>query len=143
MREKASPDGPEGALLAWDFEANKALWTAQEHFPVVGGVLATQSGVLFYGTLDGVFKALDARTGRELWRFKTKAGIVSEPILYRGGDGKDYIAVVDGLGDGFNVSAVHGIDRRDATAAHGLANALRDLPQPDDPSGALYVFALP
>ena len=143
LREKPPADGQEGALVAWDFMAGRAAWTAPERFPVVGGVLATQGGLVFYGTLDGVFKALDARSGRLLWSFKTASGIVSAPISYFGSDGKQHIAVVAGLGDNFDVSAINGVDVRDATAAHGLANALRDLPPPADPSGVLYVFALP
>jgi alcohol dehydrogenase (cytochrome c) len=143
LREKPRADRQGGAVLAWDFAAGKAAWTALERFPVVGGVLATESGLLFYGTLDGVFKALDARSGRLLWSFNTASGIVSRPISYLGPDGRQYVAVVAGLGDNFDVSAAHGVDVRDATAAHGLANALRDLPPPSDPSGVLYVFALP
>ena len=45
-----------------------------------GGALATTGGVVFYGTLDGWFKAVDARTGKVLWQFKVGSGVVGNPI---------------------------------------------------------------
>jgi PQQ-dependent dehydrogenase (methanol/ethanol family) len=142
MRAKRPSDGMGGALVAWDISAGKAAWSVAERFPVAGGVLATND-LIFYGTLDGAFKALDAKSGRELWRFQASSGIIGQPIAFRGPDDRDYVAVLAGLGGPFGVVARNGIDRRDATAAHGMANALADLPEPIDPSGTLYVFGLP
>ena len=142
VREKSPPDGMRGALVGWDIDAGKPAWSVPETFPVAGGVLAT-GGVVFYGTLDGVFKALDGKSGRELWRFKASSGIIGRPISYRGPDGRPYVAVLAGLGGAFGTVARRGIDKRDATAAFGMANALQDLPEPTDPSGTLYVFGLP
>jgi PQQ-dependent dehydrogenase (methanol/ethanol family) len=142
MRAKRPSDGMGGALVAWDISAGKAAWSVAERFPVSGGVLATND-LIFYGTLDGAFKALDAKSGRELWRFQASSGIIGQPIAFRGPDDRDYVAVLAGLGGPFGVVARNGIDRRDATAAHGMANALADLPEPIDPSGTLYVFGLP
>ena len=142
VRAKRPPDGTGGALVAWDISAGKATWSVAERFPVAGGVLAAND-LVFYGTLDGAFKALDARSGRELWRFQASSGIIGQPIAFRGPDDRDYVAVLAGLGGPFGAVARNGIDKRDATAAHGMANALADLPEPVDPSGTLYVFGLP
>ena len=142
VRAKRPPDGTGGALVAWDISAGKAAWSVAERFPVAGGVLVTNN-LVFYGTLDGAFKALDAMSGRELWRFQASSGIIGQPIAFRGPDDRDYVAVLAGLGGPFGAVARNGIDKRDATAAHGMANALADLPEPVDPSGTLYVFGLP
>ncbi len=142
VRAKRPPDGMGGALVAWDISAGKAAWSVVERFPVAGGVLVT-SDLVFYGTLEGAFKALDARSGRELWRFQASSGIIGQPIAFRGPDDRSYVAVLAGLGGPFGVVARNGVDKRDATAANGMANALADLPEPVDPSGTLYVFGLP
>jgi PQQ-dependent dehydrogenase (methanol/ethanol family) len=142
VRAKRPSDGMGGALVAWDISAGKAAWSVAERFPVAGGVLATND-LIFYGTLDGAFKALDARNGRELWRFQASSGIIGQPIAFRGPNDRNYVAVLAGLGGPFGAVARKGIDARDATAAHGMANALADLPEPADPSGTLYVFGLP
>ena len=142
VRAKSPVDGMRGAVTGWDFEAGKADWTVPERYPVASGVLTT-GGLVFYGTLDGQFKALDARSGRLLWQFQASSGIIGQPIAYRGADGRPYIAVLAGLGGPFGAIARRGSDKRDATADHGMANALADLPAPADPSGSLYVFGLP
>ena len=67
-------------------------------FPCYSGVLATGGDVVFYGTMDGWFKAVDARTGTELWKFHVASGIVANPITYLGPDGKQYVAVYAGIG---------------------------------------------
>jgi PQQ-dependent dehydrogenase (methanol/ethanol family) len=142
VRAKRPPDGMGGMLVAWDILGKKAAWSVAERFPVASGVLATND-LVFYGTLDGAFKAIDARSGRELWRFQASSGIIGQPIAFRGPNDRNYVAVLAGLGGPFGVVARNGVDRRDATAAHGMANALADLPEPADPSGTLYVFGLP
>jgi alcohol dehydrogenase (cytochrome c) len=93
--------------------------------------------------MEGWFKAVDARTGALLWQFKTGSGIVGQPISYRGPDGKQYVAVLSGVG-GWAGSIVSGdLDPRDATAGKGFAAAMADLPQETGKGGTLYVFALP
>jgi PQQ-dependent dehydrogenase (methanol/ethanol family) len=137
------PGGKRGKFTAWDPVNKRAAWVIDEEFPVWSGALATAGDVVFYGTMEGWFKALDAKTGRELWKFKTGSGIVSQPISYRGPDGKQYIAVVAGVG-GWAGAIVSGeLDPRDGTAAKGFVNAMGDLPQKTGKGGMLYVFALP
>jgi glucose dehydrogenase len=143
LRMKAAPGISRGALIAWDVAGGKPAWTVAEDFPVEGGVFETAGGLVFYGTLDGEFKALDARDGHVLWQFHASSGIIGQPITFRLPDGHQYIAVTAGAGGPAGRVAEAGIDPRDATAAFGYANALRDLKQPADPGGTLYVFALP
>src|SRR5207244_9049893 len=100
-----------------------------EKFPVWSGALATAGDVAFYGTMDGWFKAVDARDGKPLWQFQAASGIIGQPVSYRGADGHQYVAVLAGVG-GWAGAVVSGrLDTRDGTAALGFANAMRDLPQ--------------
>jgi hypothetical protein len=106
-------------------------------------VLATAGDVVFYGTMDRWFKALDARTGATLWQFRTGSGIVGQPITYRGPDGRQYVAVMSGVGGWAGAIVAGDLDPRDGTGALGMVNATRDLPDHTPKGGALYVFALP
>ena len=87
-----------GAFIAWDAAAGKKVWQTTEPYPVWSGAVVTAGDVAFYGTLDGWFKAADARTGKVLWQFKVGSGVVGNPITYTGSDGKQYVAVVAGNG---------------------------------------------
>ena len=70
-------DLPAGAeVIAWDGTTGRIAWSKPEPFSVWAGALATAGGIVFYGTLEGYLKAVDARTGRELYRFRTPSGIV-------------------------------------------------------------------
>jgi len=93
--------------------------------------------------MDGWFKAVDARSGKPLWQFKVGSGIVGQPITYRGPDGKQYVAILSGVG-GWSGAVVAGdLDTRDSSAALGFANAMADLPRYTKKGGMLYVFSLP
>ena len=105
--------------------------------------MATAGDVVFYGTMDGWFKALDARSGKELWRFKTGSGIIGQPVTYLGPDGKQYVAVLAGVGGWAGAVVAGGLDTRDSSAALGFVNAMKDLPAATTKGGMLYVFALP
>jgi len=94
----AGPGGHLGALVAWDAGAGKKVWQIDEPFPSWSGVLATAGDVVFYGTLDGWFKSVDATTGKVLSKFKVGSGVVGNPITFRGADGKQYVAVFAGVG---------------------------------------------
>ena len=107
------------------------------------GAVVTAGDVVFYGTMDGWFKALDARTGAELWQFKTGSGIVGQPITYRGPDGKQYVAVLAGVGGWAGAVVAGDLDTRDSSAGLGFVNAMKDLPSATTKGGMLYVFALP
>jgi alcohol dehydrogenase (cytochrome c) len=137
------PGGHRGEVTAWDPVARRAAWVVKERFPVWSGTVVTAGDVVFYGTMDGWFKALDAKDGRELWRFKAGSGIIGQPISYRGPDGKQYVAVLSGVGGWAGAVVAGGLDVRDSSAALGFVNAMKDLPQVTTKGGMLYVFALP
>jgi lanthanide-dependent methanol dehydrogenase len=143
VRMYAGPGGNRGQLIAWDPVSRRKAWSIDEGFPVWSGVVATAGGVVFYGTMDGWFKAVDATTGALLWRFKTGSGIIGQPITYLGPDRKQYVAVLSGVG-GWSGAIVAGkLDPRDGTAALGFVNAMTDLPAATTAGGMLYVFGLP
>jgi len=58
-----------GNFIAWDGKTGKIVWSNKEQFSVWSGALATAGGVVFYGTLEGYLKAVDAKTGKELYKF--------------------------------------------------------------------------
>ena len=99
--------------------------------------------VVFYGTLDGWFKAVDAHSGALLWQFKTGSGIIGQPTTYKGPDGKQYVAILSGVGGWAGAIVAGGLDARDESAALGFAAAMKDLPHYTNKGGMLYVFALP
>ncbi len=139
----AGPGGHRGEFTAWDPVAAKKVWSIKEKFPVWSGTVATAGGVVFYGTMDGWFKAVQARTGEELWRFKAGSGIIGQPVTYRGPDDKQYVAVLAGVGGWSGAIVAAGLDPRDGTGALGFVNAMTDLPAHTTKGGMLYVFALP
>ncbi|MFL5462215.1 MAG: methanol/ethanol family PQQ-dependent dehydrogenase [Gemmatimonadales bacterium] len=139
----AGPGGHRGEVTAWSPVERKAVWKVKEKFPVWSGTVVTAGDVVFYGTMDGWFKALNARDGSELWRFKVGSGIVGQPIVYRGPDRKEYVAVLSGVGGWAGAVVAGGLDIRDSSAALGFVNAMKDLPQATTKGGMLYVFSLP
>jgi glucose dehydrogenase len=139
----AGPGGNRGQVTAWDPVAGKAVWKIPEPFPAWSGALVTAGDVVFYGTMDRWFKAVDAHTGALLWQFRTGSGVISQPVTYRGPDGKQYVAVLDGVGGWAGAIVAGNLDAQDGTAALGFVNAMTDLPQVTSRGGTLYVFALP
>jgi PQQ-dependent dehydrogenase (methanol/ethanol family) len=138
----AGPGGNRGEFEAWNPQTGKKVWGIPEDLPVWSGALVTAGGVAFYGTMDGWFKAVDARTGAPLWQFKTGSGIIGQPISYRGPDGHQYIAVLSGVGGWAGAIVVGNLDWRDSSAALGMVNAMKDLPDKTSKGGMLYVFGL-
>jgi hypothetical protein len=80
-------------LRAWDPIERHVLWSVREPLPISSGMLVTAGGLVFYGTVDGWFKALDASTGRILWKHRVEDKRLYAPLSYRGADGHQYIAV--------------------------------------------------
>jgi len=143
VRMYDAPGGYGGAFTAWDPIEGKVVWSNPDHFPVWSGALATAGDVVFYGTLDGWFKAIDAHNGSLLWQFKTGSGIIGQPVSYKGPDGKQYIAILSGVGGWAGAIVAGGLDPRDESAALGFAGVMKDLPKYTTKGGMLYVFALP
>jgi PQQ-dependent dehydrogenase (methanol/ethanol family) len=140
---KAGPGGHRGEFTAWDVVRRRAVWKLRERFPVWSGALVTAGDVVFYGNMEGWFKAVDARTGRLLWQFKTESGIIGQPVTYRGPDGKQYVAILSGVGGWSGAVVAADANPSDSTVALGFAGAMRDLPDVTEKGGTLYVFALP
>jgi PQQ-dependent dehydrogenase (methanol/ethanol family) len=136
------PGGNRGVFQAWNPVTGKEVWSIKEDLPVWSGALVTAGDIAFYGTLEGWFKAVDARTGALLWQFKTGSGIIGQPITYRGPDGHQYVAVLSGTGGWAGAIVAGAIDPRDSSAAAGFVNVMRDLPQKSTKGGMLYVFGL-
>ncbi len=139
----AGPGGNRGELTAWDPVNAKAAWKVKESFPAWSGTVVTAGDVVFYGTMDGWFKALDAHSGTLLWQFKTGSGIIGQPVVYKGPDGKEYVAVLSGVGGWAGAVVAGGINTVDGTAALGFTNAMGDLAKHTTKGGMLYVFSLP
>jgi PQQ-dependent dehydrogenase (methanol/ethanol family) len=136
------PGGYRGYFTAWDPVKAKPAWQVHEWFPVWSGAMVTAGDVVFYGTMDGWFKALDARSGKLLWQYKCASGIIGQPVSYLGPDGKQYVAVLAGVGGWAGAIVSADMDPRDGTGALGFANAMRDLKEATKKGGMLYVFSL-
>ena len=139
---KPGPGGHRGQVTAWDPGAAKAAWIVKEPFPVWSGTVVTAGDVVFYGTMDGWFKAVHAKTGEPLWQFKCGSGIIGQPIVYKGPDGHEYVAVLAGVGGWAGAIVSNDLDPRDATAGNGFGTVLADLKEATTRGGMLYVFSL-
>ena len=81
-----------GNVTAVDYNSGKIRWQVKTQQPMIGGILATAGGLVFTGEGNGQFKAYDALTGSELWKFQAGAGVNAPPSSYTV-DGKQYIVV--------------------------------------------------
>ncbi|MDE1149943.1 MAG: methanol/ethanol family PQQ-dependent dehydrogenase [Azospirillaceae bacterium] len=129
-----------GNFIAWDPSAGKIVWSNKETFSVWSGALTTAGGVAFYGTLEGYLKAVDMKTGKELYKFKTPSGIIGNVTTYEHA-GKQYIAVLSGVGGwaGIGMAAGLGGDQEGL----GAVGAYKQLANYTQLGGVLTVFALP
>ena len=93
--DKPGPGGYLGGLKAWDPVAQKEVWFNKDDLPFNGGTMTTTTGLVFAGDIKGTFRAMDAKSGKELWKFNAGSGISAAPISYTL-DGKQYVAVVSG-----------------------------------------------
>lgn len=143
VRMYAGPGGNRGEFEAWDPVNAKPVWKIKETFPVWSGAVVTAGDLVFFGTMDGWFKAVDARNGNPLWQFKVGSGIVGQPVTYKGPDGKQYVAILSGVGGWSGAVVAGGLNPKDGTGALGFVNAMTDLSQYTTKGGMLYVFALP
>jgi PQQ-dependent dehydrogenase (methanol/ethanol family) len=143
VRMYPGPGGHRGRFIAWDATTGTVKWEIKENLAAYGGALATAGGVVFYGTMEGWLKAVDARTGAELWRFKTPSGIIGNPMTYTGPDGKQYVAILSGIGGWAGIGVAAGIGPEDPTAGLGALGAFGDVSSFSTQGGVLTVFALP
>ncbi|MGJ4930148.1 lanthanide-dependent methanol dehydrogenase XoxF5 [Bradyrhizobium sp. HKCCYLS2038] len=129
-----------GNFIAWDGKTGKIAWSNKEPFSVWSGALATAGGVVFYGTLEGYLKAVDAKTGKELYKFKTPSGIIGNVSTYENG-GKQYVAVLSGVGGWAGIGLAAGLT--DPTAGLGAVGGYAALSNYTALGGTLTVFSLP
>jgi PQQ-dependent dehydrogenase (methanol/ethanol family) len=129
-----------GNFIAWDAKTGKIVWSNKEQFSVWSGALATAGGVVFYGTLEGYLKAVDAKSGKELYKFKTPSGIIGNVTTYEH-NGKQYIAVLSGVGGWAGIGLAAGLT--DPQAGLGAVGGYAALKNYTALGGQLTVFALP
>jgi lanthanide-dependent methanol dehydrogenase len=129
-----------GNFIAWDATTGKIKWSVPEPFSVWSGALATAGDVVFYGTLEGYLKAVDAETGKELYKFKTPSGIIGNVNTYEF-DGKQYVAVLSGVGGWAGIGMAAGLT--EDTAGLGAVGAYKALSNYTALGGTMTVFTLP
>ena len=129
-----------GNFIAWDAREGKIVWSNPERFSVWSGALATASDVVFYGTLEGYLKAVDAQSGRELWRFKTASGIIGNVNTYKHNN-KQYISVLSGVGGWAGIGMAIPSLENDSDGL-GAVGAYRALSSWTNLGGILSVFSL-
>ena len=129
-----------GNFIAWDAGTGKIVWSVPEQFSVWSGALATAGGVVFYGTLEGYLKAVDAKTGKELYKFKTPSGIIGNVTTYEH-RGKQYVAILSGVGGWAGIGLAAGLT--DPQAGLGAVGGYAGLRDYTSLGGQLTVFALP
>ena len=129
-----------GNFIAWDAAKGEIVWSIPEPFSVWSGAMATGGGVVFYGTLEGYLKAVDANTGEELYSFKTPSGIIGNVNTWTH-DGKQYVSVLSGIGGWAGIGMAAGLEGD--TDGLGAVGAYRGLSRHTQLGGVLTVFALP
>jgi alcohol dehydrogenase (cytochrome c) len=129
-----------GNFIAWDASKGKIVWSDPEQFSVWSGALATAGDVVFYGTLEGYLKAVDAKSGKLLYKFKTPSGIIGNVMTYEH-KGKQYVAVLSGVGGWAGIGLAAGL--ADPHAGLGAVGGYAALSNYTALGGTLTVFALP
>ncbi len=129
-----------GVFTAWDATTGKIVWSNDEPFSVWSGSVATAGGVVFYGTLEGYLKAVDAKTGKELYKFKTPSGIIGNVNTWEF-NGKQYVGVLSGVGGWAGIGMAAGLEGD--TEGLGAVGAYRSLSSFTKLGGVFTVFALP
>lgn len=133
-------DSHMGNFIAWDATKGKIVWSNKEQFSVWSGALATAGGVVFYGTLEGYLKAVDAKTGKELYKFRTPSGIIGNVMTYKH-KGKQYVAILSGVGGWAGIGLAAGLT--DPNAGLGAVGGYAALHKYTRLGGQLTVFSLP
>ncbi|MDF3605129.1 methanol/ethanol family PQQ-dependent dehydrogenase [Paracoccus sp. DMF-8] len=137
-----APDshGGMGNFIAWDNVEGKIKWSLPEQFSVWSGALATAGDIVFYGTLEGYLKAIDADSGEELYKFKTPSGIIGNVMTYQHG-GKQYIGILSGVGGWAGIGLAAGLTN--PNEGLGAVGGYASLSDYTELGGQLTVFELP
>ncbi len=137
----AGPGGYLGTFMAWDAATGRKVWENKEPFPTWSGALVTAGDVAFYGTLDGWFKWVDAKTGKLLSKFKVGSGVVGNPITYRGPDGRQYVAVYAGIGGDWALLAGD-VRSDDPTDVRPPPDYMKNIARHTSQGGMIWIFGL-
>jgi len=137
-----APDshGGMGNFIAWDAGKGKIVWSKPEQFSVWSGALTTAGGVAFYGTLEGYFKAVDQKDGKELFKFKTPSGIIGSVMTWMHG-GKQYVGVLSGVGGWAGIGLAAGLTN--PNDGLGAVGGYAGLKQYTNLGGSFTAFSLP
>jgi len=128
-----------GRLIAFSSVTGETKWEVKDMFQDYSGPLTTDGGILFYGTLDGWFKAVDQSNGKILYQFHTPSGIIGNPMTYTH-KGKQYVAVLTGVGGWAAIGLAEGLTKgTEGLGAVGLTASLADY---TNIGGTLVVFSL-
>lgn len=103
LKPRAGSDGMVGRVQAIDLATGKTLWTNRRRAPQISAILATAGGLVFEGSRDRWFRALDDRTGNVLWQTRLEAAPSSFPITYSV-NGVQYVAVAAGGGNALDAT---------------------------------------
>jgi lanthanide-dependent methanol dehydrogenase len=129
-----------GRVIAFDSVTGQTKWSINEPWQAYSGPLTTDGNLVFYGTLDGWFKAVDQESGKLLYQFHAPSGIISNPITYMH-NGKQYVAVLSGVGGWAAIGLAEGLTKgTEGLGAVGLTSSLSSF---TNLGGALLVFAIP
>jgi methanol dehydrogenase (cytochrome c) subunit 1 len=128
-----------GQVKAYNAITGEFAWEKMEKFSVWGGTMATEGGLVFYGTLDGFIKARDADNGKLLWKFKLPSGAIGHPMTYTH-NGDQYVAINYGVGGWPAVGLV--FDLNDPSAGLGAVGAFKELAKNTQMGGGVMVFSI-
>jgi PQQ-dependent dehydrogenase (methanol/ethanol family) len=132
--------GGMGNFIAWDGAQGKIVWSKPEPFSVWSGALTTAGGIACYGTLEGYFKCVDQKDGKDLFKFKTPSGIIGNVMTYSN-KGKQYMAVYSGVGGWAGIGLAAGLTN--PNDGLGAVGGYAGLNQYTKLGGSLTVFTLP
>lgn len=93
--ERALADEAWGAVRALDAKTGEKVWDFRLPSPSWSGVLSTAGGLVFSGSNEGNFYALDATRGAALWQFQVGGMVRSNPATFLV-EGRQHVSVAAG-----------------------------------------------
>jgi lanthanide-dependent methanol dehydrogenase len=129
-----------GNFIAWDASTGKIVWSNKEQFSVWSGVLTTAGGIACVGTLEGYFKCVDQKDGKELYKNRTPSGIIGNTFTY-GHKGKQYIGIFSGVGGWAGIGLAAGLTN--PTDGLGAVGGYAGLNSYTALGGSLTIWTLP